>query len=165
MVSPGAITYADDVNDIADATTGKPLVRLVQAVAQSIPDNSFTALTFTTEEIDTHGFHDTGSNTQRITPTVAGYYRFSGTYFSATITTPVLMAVKLRKNGTTDIAPGARGPGSASNPSMACTAIASCNGTTDYVEVMALQDSAGATNTVVASHATSVFECEFLRPL
>lgn len=165
MVSPGAKTYADDINDVIDATTDKPLVRMVQTVAQSIPDNTQTALTFTTEEIDTHGFHDTGSNTSRITPTVAGYYRFTGTYMSGVPTTLVSIDCSLRKNGGTAAAPGNRGQAGAIAQSQSSTAIFTCNGTTDYVEVVALQDSSGAVNTNVSSRFSSVFECEFLRPL
>lgn len=165
MANAGAAAPASEINAILAGTLTRPLVRLVQSVAQSIPDNAFTALTFATEDIDTHGFHDTATNTSRITPNVPGVYRFIATYVSATITTPVLQAVKLRKNGTTDLAPTGRGAGTGSNPSQVVTAIASMNGTSDYMEVLGLQDSAGATNTVVSGSSTSVFECEFLRGL
>lgn len=165
MVSPGAKTYADDINDIADATTSRPLVRMIQTVAQSIPDATLTALTFSTEEIDTHGFHDTGSNTSRITPNVAGYYRFTGTYMSGVPTTLVSVDCSLRKNGSTSFAPGSRGQAGAIAQSQPTTAIISCNGTTDYVELMAFQDSSGAVSSNVSSRFSSVFECEFLRPL
>jgi len=166
VVSAGAITYADDINDIADATTGKPLVRLVQTVAQSIPDATLTALTFSGEDIDTHGFHDTGSNTARITPTMAGYYRFTGTYFTAAPTTLANMDASLRKNGSTSIAPGPRGSATGNiAQSQSCTAMVSCNGTTDYVELLAFQDSTGAVNSNVSQRFSSVFECEFIRPL
>lgn len=165
MVSPGAETYADDINDVAAATTGKPLVRMVQTVAQSIADNTSTALTFSTEEIDTHGMHDTGANTSRITPTLEGYYTFRGSYMSGVPTTLVSLDCSLRKNGATSFAPGNRGNAGAIAQSQSTTALISCNGTTDYVELMALQDSSGAVNTNVSSRFSSVFECVYERPL
>jgi hypothetical protein len=51
--------------------------RLVQGSPhQSIPNNTYTSITFGTETYDTDGFHSTSSNTSRITiPTgKAGYY-------------------------------------------------------------------------------------------
>lgn len=164
MAAGDPINYAD-LGEIRDLTISKPLVRLVQAVAQSIPDNTATAITFTTEEIDTHGFHDTGANTSRITPTVAGYYWFFGCYFSAAMTTPVSRSTFMRKNGATATAPGPRDGGASITSSRECSALISCNGTTDYVELIALQDSSGAVNTVVSTQLTSVFECRFERSL
>lgn len=142
----------------------KPLVRLVQAAAQSIPDNTSTALMFGagSEEIDTHGFHDTTTNNSRITPTIAGYYRFHGNYQSGTPTTLVVINVFFSKNGSA-IPPTGRGNNGALTQSQSVTGIIFCNGTTDYVQLTALQDSAGAVNTNVITPFISVFECEFLR--
>jgi hypothetical protein len=140
----------------------------VQQSVQSIPDNTITALTFgaSSEDIDTHGFHDTASNTSRITPTVAGYYRFYGVYYCGTISVPVTIDASFRKNGATTIASGGKSPeaGTAAK-SVTASCIQSMNGSTDYMEFMALQDSAGATNTNVSARFTSIFECEFIRPL
>jgi len=46
---------------------------------QSIPDSTYTAVTWPTEVFDVGGYHDTSTNTSRITiPSgKAGYYRFS----------------------------------------------------------------------------------------
>lgn len=47
--------------------------KLYKSSAQSIPNNSFTLLTFDSEVFDTDGFHSTSSNTERITiPTGKG---------------------------------------------------------------------------------------------
>ena len=154
-----------DFTDLEDKTVNKPIVRLTQAVVQSIPDNTATAITFTTEEEDTDGFHDPVTNNTRITPTVAGWYRFYGSYFSATLTTPVLLACYLRKNNTGSVPPGKRVLNQAGvvSPGVSCTALIEMDGSTDYVEFIALQDSAGATNTAVTGYITSTFECEFVR--
>jgi hypothetical protein len=44
-------------------------------VAQSIPNTTDTALTYSTEHFDTDGYHSTASNTDRLTIPVTGYYQ------------------------------------------------------------------------------------------
>ncbi|MFG3418750.1 hypothetical protein [Micromonospora sp. NPDC048063] len=60
----------------------KPICRVRQTVAQSIPSNADTPLTFTTEDIDTDpdaiGGHSTSTNTSRFTARYAGWYRTGG---------------------------------------------------------------------------------------
>lgn len=163
MANAGAAAPAGEINALINGTTNRPVVRLVQTVVQSIPDNVATPLTFTTEEIDTNNFHDTVTNNTRITPNVAGYYRFYGAYFTAAPTTLVFQAAYFRKNGTGSVAPGPRVNSGTLAQSVTPTALIFCNGSTDYVELLAIQDSASAVNTSVASHFSSVFECEFIR--
>ncbi len=154
-----------DILALVQASSGKPLVRLVQAVAQSIADNTVTALTFSTEDLDTHGFHSTSSNTSRITPTVAGYYRLHGVYLTTYPSSLATMGAAIGKNGSAQ-APWARGnPNLGGSRTSEVTAILSANGSTDYFELLAYQDSAGSANTAVGGAFSSVFECEFLRPL
>jgi hypothetical protein len=164
MVASGDEINASDITDLEDLTIRRPFVRLVQATIQSIPDAVGTALTFTTEDEDLLSFHDPVTNNTRITPTIAGWYRFYGTYFSATLTTPALFACYMRKNGTT-IPPGNRVTYNAAtvSPGVNCTAAISMNGTSDYVEFVALQDSAGATNTAISAYIASTFECEYIK--
>jgi hypothetical protein len=149
--------------ELLDLMLNPPAVRLVQQSGQSIGDNVATALTFGTGStvIDTHGFHDESTNNTRITPNVAGRYRFYGCYFDDGMTTPASRSVILRLNGTTTIAPGPRDAGATITSSKEATALVEMNGTTDYVELLAQQDSAGASTTNVLSQQSSVFECEF----
>jgi len=156
---------ATDINNDVAAIAAKPIGRLVASGTQSIPDNVATALMFTTEDIDTHGFHDTTTNTSRVTPNVPGYYRFYGCYFSGAITTPSTRAAYFRKNGTTAIAPGPRDVGYTISSSKECTALIAMNGTTDYIELMGLQDSAGAVVTNQSVQFSSTLEWEYVRPL
>lgn len=52
-----------------------PMGRMVQTVPQTgIASNVMTAATFTTEEIDTHNFHDGTILPSRVTPTISGRY-------------------------------------------------------------------------------------------
>ncbi len=143
-----------------------PRVRLIAQAAQSIPDNTATALQFGvgSTEVDTHGFHSELLNNTRIAPTVEGYYDFGGSYFTAAMTTPASRSVIVRKNGATSLPPGPRDTGASitSSQEVMVTDIY-MNGTTDYVELMGQQDSSGAVNTVATSQQTSVFWAKYSR--
>ncbi len=162
-----------DILALAQASSGSPLVRLVQPAAQSIPSSTDTAITFGagSEDIDTHGFHDTSTNTSRITPTVAGYYRLTGTVWWAADTDIISIYAGLGKSGNFQaprqrVVMPATVTASASR-SIFVTAVLSANGTTDYFELLSqqTQSAAASLSTAAAGSSSSVFECEFLRPL
>jgi hypothetical protein len=170
MVAAGGIVYAADINNGDAWSLTKPLCRLVQSVAQSLTNNVAAALSFTTEDIDTHGFHDNVTNNTRITPSVAGYYRITGTLMIVGAADYTLLQAGIAKNGvSTNAAPHGRvQPGTTSAArSVTGSAIMSANGTTDYFEVIALQTNtaAAAKLTNVSSQFSSVLELEGLRPL
>jgi len=143
----------------------RPMCRLVQQATQSIPTGTATALTFgaSSEEFDytPAPFHDTSTNNTRITPTVAGWYRFEGCYFSSAIN--AARTVILRKNGTTLIAPGPRDQAPNITSSLEVGALIQCNGTTDYVELLGQQSSGSSKDTNVATQQSSTFECWLVR--
>lgn len=164
MVAAGDQIEASDITDLEDLTIRKPMVRLTQAAVSSVPNNSGTALSFTTEEFDQYGFHDAVTNNTRITPTIAGWYRFHGTYFSSTFGGAGLMACYMRKNGST-IPPGNRMQVGTSpvSPSVNCSALIEMNGSSDYVELVALQASGASLNTAISAYIASSFECTLER--
>lgn len=164
-VVAGAPTASADFAALVAQTAGKPLVRLVASAAQSLATSTLTAITFTgSEDIDTHGFHNPASNTSRITPTIAGYYRLYGVvvFFTTTATLEAYIA----KNGTA-VAGGQREAAVATGAVRGLTAssILSANGSTDYFEIQGWQNSGGALLTNLSGRITSMFECEFIRPL
>jgi hypothetical protein len=55
-----------------------PKFYAVQSVAQTIANNSWTPVTFSTEDVDTHNGHSTVSSTSRYTVPIAGEYLASG---------------------------------------------------------------------------------------
>jgi hypothetical protein len=73
---------------------------LVQQSAQSIPNNTLTALTFGSgsEEWDDNNYHDVTTNNSRITPAFIGRGLFIGRYY-ASATTASLFNIYLYKNG------------------------------------------------------------------
>jgi hypothetical protein len=160
----GQIVDEDDITTLENASTAKPIGRLVASGTQALNDDVTTVIAFSTEEIDTHSFHSTSVNNSRVTPTVPGYYRFFGTAFIATLATPVQVDSHLRKNGTA-VAPGPISPGRTSPEAQFTTALVECNGSTDYVELAVRQNSAANDTTNQSSQFSSVLEWEFVRGL
>lgn len=69
-----------DVTAMADFMlgTGRPFFKAIQTVVQSIPNNAFTPITFTTEQIDNMNGHSTSVNTSRYTCQMDGWYDLRG---------------------------------------------------------------------------------------
>lgn len=154
-----------DVTALETSIFEKPVGRLVASSSQALPDNTATAVLFATEEYDTDNFHSTSSNTARVTPTIAGYYRFTGTVFFEAQSSPVSTTAHIRFNGSTNLAPAPRGVPASLAHNRSVTVMIAMNGSTDYIELVATQDSAGADNTNVSSQFSSVLEWEFVRSL
>lgn len=183
MVAAGDPVESADITTVEDYTIRKPLVRLIAQSTQTLADNTQTAILFGvgSEDIDTHGFHDTGSNTARITPTVAGYYTARCTLFQSALVNGTTMDVNVRKNGVSNLTPASRLGGAAAHTvttsgapstigganawSISTQCLVSLNGSTDYVEMVARQDSNGSDDTNNSSQFTSAFELIFERPL
>lgn len=161
----GGPVAAADITGLAALTTGKPLVRVLASGTQSIPNNALTALQFTgSEDIDTHNYHNPASSASRVTPALGGYYRVSG--FGMITTTTSTVETFIGRNGTA-VAGGTRLEpiGTGFSRQINASVILSANGTTDYFEILVLQNSGGAVLTNQSSRYTSTFEVEFLRPL
>ncbi|GAB1642524.1 hypothetical protein [Krasilnikovia sp. MM14-A1259] len=164
-VYAGDPVNASDINTIIDATLSRPLVRMVASGTIVLPDATATAIPFSgTDDIDTHGWHDPSTNNTRVTPTKAGYVLVRGFVFFAPETTPVHAESWIRKNGSTNLAPAGRGAGATTAFSEGTGMITFMNGSTDYVELVAVQDSAGADDTNQSSQYSSVLEVIYLRP-
>jgi hypothetical protein len=164
----GDVLDAGTLNAIYEGTLGKPVGRAVQSAAQTITDNGASALpiTFATEDYDTAGAHDVSTNTSRVTPNKAGYYRFVGIAHISPLTTAVTIGAVILKNGAPQPSWDRIGPGTGSGSRTAqAIAMLPMNGTTDYAEVGVFQDSAGNVTTSVAGSFTSTLEWEFVRPL
>lgn len=151
-------------SDVADAIR-PPITRLIQVALQSIPNATNTALTFGagSEDIDTHGFHDTAVNTSRITPTKAGRYRVVGTGNLASSAAVTILVAFIGKNGTAvQPYPRQKPAATATTTSASASAIVEMNGSTDYVELFLHQTSGGAINTQASGGVNSVLELEYL---
>lgn len=169
MVAAGDPVLSSDITTLEDYTTSKPIGRLVQTVAQSVTSGAALAgITFTTEDIDTHGFHDTAVNNTRVTPTVAGYYLVTAGLAMTGRTDYTNIEISVARNGTglasaTRITPGAINQ----TQVLQATALVTCNGTTDYFEAVVRQanSAAAAANTAVSVQFSSSLTWTFQRPL
>lgn len=156
----------DDLDARATALEDKPIVRLTQAVVQSIPNGADTAITFTTEDMDSHGYHDTATNNTRVTPTKAGIYTVEATFAVAGRADYTTVGVAVYKNGSPQAPRNRTGPNTSNAiRTVNTSALVSMNGTTDYVEVWGIQSNAAAVavNTSAGSSFASVLEMKFER--
>jgi hypothetical protein len=131
-----------------------PAFSAYQSSAQSALANAtFTKIQFQTEDYDTNSNFDNVTN-YRFTPTVAGYYQFNAG--SACANTSGGLIISLYKNG----GESRRGVISASVSGINSDSIVSAqvymNGTTDYVEIYAYQNS-GTTASISANSALTWF--------
>ncbi|MCT9092837.1 hypothetical protein N4G70_28790 [Streptomyces sp. ASQP_92] len=128
---------------------------------QSIPSgNVMTALNLDTELLDADGGHSTVTNTSRYTPTVAGLYLVIGSVgWPANNTGDRRLQVGLNGGGV--VGSGASyDPTSGVTNGMQTVSTVTCNGSTDYIEVMAAQASGSALSTIaggIFSAAMRVF--------
>lgn len=172
-----AITYAVGqrwtaalAQQLADYTVNRPVIRLVATSAQSINDNTNTAINFGTssELIDTNDFHSESVNTSRITPTVAGLYYVRGYYITSSRSDYGNVNAWVRENGSTNHAPAHRYATATTSGQQSAfgTAIVDMNGSTDYVELAVLQDNTAnvAANTNQSSQFSCSLEMWLLRP-
>jgi hypothetical protein len=163
VVAAGNDIFASDINAVAAGSTATiPLCIVRKSVLPAAVASGGVALTWDLEDVDTHGWHSTVTNTSRITPTVAGWIRFTATiHFAANATGR--RGVGIRVNGVT-INYGVIVPGSAAGTQgVTVTRTLPANGTTDYFEAFAFQDSGGALNALDGS--STVFEAEYRRPI
>lgn len=162
----GQIVDDTDWSNIANKTYTKNIGRIKRTTTQALADATFVAIQFADEDYDTGNYHSTTVNTSRITPTVPGYYRFIGVCLFSAQTTPAFSDTCFRMNGTDQLPGASRGPGNATS-TFSGTAFATMpfNGTTDYMEFIVRQDSAGADDTNTTSPFIPVVEWEFVRDL
>jgi hypothetical protein len=143
----------------------KPTCQVADA-AQTINDSTNTTISFdAADEIDTHGWHDPGSNPSRVLPTIAGWYRVT---ISATAAVAVNTCARfiglVLKDGS--LVPGSgwdfqpfNGAGATAFPSMTATGpLIQMNGTTNYFEMRLYQDDTGGANRNYASWMTVTLE-------
>lgn len=114
--------------------------------SQTINDNSATAVALNTEEFDTNSCFN--NSTYRFTPNVAGYYQISGAVYFSTASVNYAAAI-IGKNGSA-YKYGPQNANGAYTYGSTVSAIIYFNGTTDYVELWAYQNS-GVSRTLQSS--------------
>lgn len=84
------------------AATPKKAAVVSKSTTQAITTSTETVVTFDTEQRDTDAFHDTGSNTGRLTAPATGWYTVKANVRFAASNAGERYAI-LKKNGTTQI--------------------------------------------------------------
>ena len=112
----------------------------------SIPNNTDTLLTFNTENFDTSSYHDTSTNTSRLTvPTTGKYLITANIGFAANATG--YRTGQIKKNGSTNV--GTIGtnptPNGTFDTQISNSVVVSATAA-DYFEIQVFQSSGGALN-------------------
>lgn len=168
----GDLVLAADWNDYVKGVrdfliVDKPVFHARQAVAQSgWTSATYTAVTFTTEELDRDGMHSTTVNTSRITiGGTLGWWRLTGTTTITGNTNTTLARSGFFLNGS--IIGGSvssMSPASTSNAlALSCTALVEATLSGDYVELVGwVTASAGTLGTNVTGTFQSHVVAEFI---
>jgi hypothetical protein len=155
-IAAGQRVRGSDLAAIASATAyllAPPVAQLYHTSAQAIPNNTWTALLFGTELVDSAGAHDTSTNTSRYTAVYAGTYLVHGRYTYAASATG-FRGVRLAKNGTSlDYTLSYGGTPTASLTQSVQTQGLVVLAVGDYVEVQVMQTSGGNLNTDTSNSA------------
>lgn len=172
MVAAGDPVLSSDLTTTEDYTTRKPLVRLIAQTTQSLAHNTNVAIQYgaSSEDIDTHNWHDTATNNTRITVTVNGYYtvRVHTHMGTASGTNYTQITASIAKNGTRVAPQTFMRPDAASNAGgTANTSALLSLAAGDYVEHFASQVNGAATaqSTSVSVGFQSTFELILERPV
>lgn len=142
------------ITNLGNFLLGKPVFLAWQSVVQSIPNNAYTPVTFTSETVDRDNGHSVSALTSRYTAQTAGYYLFNGQIQYAANVTGTRRAL-WHINGAI---PSGSGGGFFSTASTLTATTASVVAPPfltylavgDYVELNAFQNSGAALNTVAA---------------
>jgi hypothetical protein len=119
-------------------------VRAVSSGNQSLASSTITKVQLQTETFDAQGWFDNATN-YRFLPTLAGIYRVTATATFDGVGTGGRCRLYVYKNGTQIAAPTVN-MGSAVEMSVVLDDTVSLNGSTDYLELYASQDSGSSKN-------------------
>jgi len=143
---PAGATITNSGTATGFGEENKPIFK-VSGGNLSLSHNTWTKLSISSEAIDTGGCFDLGVN-NRFTPNVAGKYLFILNILAPTSTNADYIGASIYKNGSG--AAGSNGLNRDYN-STAFPAILEANGSSDYFEAYAEQESGGSMNIKVAS--------------
>lgn len=128
----------------------RPLARLRQTVAQSIPASTFTAVTFDVEDVDYDNGHSVVTNTSRYTAQTAGWYDVDAMVAFASSATGVRMATFF-VNGVQGNGCQLESGALAAFPWCGHLSFAVFLNVNDYLELAVWQNTGGALNTAAAA--------------
>lgn len=148
------------ITALPSAVASTPAFETYISSDQNISNNSFTKVTFNTEQFDTDSCYDNSTN-YRFTPTVAGkYYVYASLVLNVGDYVGYAFQLNIRRNGGDYVV----GRTTTNNSVMLETtihaeAVISFNGSTDYVEVFGFTERHGGADVqkFVAANKRSIF--------
>lgn len=156
-----------ELKRVDDYTSDRAVAFLRQATVQSIPNNTFTSVTFDAEDLDTESGHDVATNNSRYTVQAgkAGLYRFGG-MSSISAAAAGGRSTRWAKNGAAINGSGSSIPvNSATHHALVvATPIIISLAVGDYVELQVFHSVGAAQNTVVTAENQSCMAVDWLRP-
>ena len=136
----------------------QPAFSAYASVSTSLTNGTNTKITFGTKEFDTANAFDATTNF-RFTPLVAGYYQVNGAVML--VATSTQLSASIFKNGASYKQGQFSGSASAGNSIV--SALVFLNGTTDYIELYAVQTSGATQTTSTAGLNQTYFQAILLR--
>lgn len=130
--------------------------RVYNNASQSISTSTWTSITFNSERFDTDSYHDTGSNTSRLTIPSNGYYLVGACLEFVTNTTGSRFA-RFWVDGTTRIGEVSQPPAAGSNPTRLNPVVVYQFTAAQYVEVQMFQDSGSSRDSAVTANSAPEF--------
>jgi hypothetical protein len=139
------------------------------SATQSIANNTATKLIFNVKTssgnataFDTNGYYDATTN-YRFTPLIAGYYQINGTINTAFTSATGLSYLSIYKNGTEYAQIGRLPNSTVASLVLAGSSVIYFNGTTDYVELYAFQNTGTSQSFGGGTFPTGIFSGSMVR--
>lgn len=98
-VDAALATQINNLNTLITTLSNPPRAQLRQIVLQTIPTSTWTSLTFTAEDYDSHNGHDNLANQSRYVAQISGTYEVGGGVWWAANATGVRLS-RWAKNGS-----------------------------------------------------------------
>lgn len=131
-------TLRRHVADLLD----RPVFYAYKTATQSINDSSWTVISWDTVSVDTHG----GWASSKWTPPVEGWYQVNLSVRANSLDGVAILAAGLFKNGSNIFNVAAYTPSAGATPSAQLAHLVYLNGSTDYLEFKAWQNSGVASD-------------------
>lgn len=133
------------------------------STAMTVQNTSFSGIGLNNEQLDSHNWHSTSSNTERYTPQVAGWYQVECYVNKDSGWSTGNVAACILKNGSL-VKGGADFNTAASVLRSTNSRLVFCNGSTDYVSFCCYQDSGTSQSLTIVDGSSSGMDVFFVRP-
>lgn len=140
---------------------GTPVFSAYLSANQSIANNTITKVTIDTKEFDTATCFNTSTN--RFTPNVAGYYQINvgGTISGSAATAAIVMYIY--KNGSAYKLNYSTYNNQSGSGGAVVSTVVYMNGTTDYLEFYAYQQTGASQNLIGSNSTFTIFSGALVR--